>query len=112
MDYISAIGNGMQIKQYQDVVDTVAKGAQTRTTQTDSFENLFRSAFNMVRETNSLTNMAQEEAMNFAMGYTDNMPYHTGTTQSNRDTYGLGSVEGKYVLAVYRGSTQERGRRL
>ncbi len=73
MDYISAIGNGMQVKQYQDVVDTVAKGAQTRTTQTDSFENLFRSAFNMVRETNSLTNMAQEEAMNFAMGYTDNM---------------------------------------
>ena len=25
------------------------------------------------------------------MGYTDNMPYHTGTTQSNRDTYGLGT---------------------
>ena len=26
-----------------------------------------------------------------AMGYTDSMPYHTGTTQSNRDTYGLGT---------------------
>lgn len=25
-----------------------------------------------------------------AMGYTDSMPYHTGTTQSSRDTYGLG----------------------
>lgn len=25
------------------------------------------------------------------MGYTDNMPYHTGTTQSSRDTYGLGT---------------------
>lgn len=25
------------------------------------------------------------------MGYTDSMPYHTGTTQSNRDTYGLGT---------------------
>ena len=26
-----------------------------------------------------------------AMGYTDSMPYHTGTTQSSRDTYGLGT---------------------
>ena len=25
------------------------------------------------------------------MGYTDSMPYHTGTTQSSRDTYGLGT---------------------
>lgn len=25
------------------------------------------------------------------MGYTDSMPYHTGTTQSNRDTFGLGT---------------------
>ena len=25
------------------------------------------------------------------MGYTDSMPHHTGTTQSNRDTYGLGT---------------------
>ena len=73
MDYISAIGNGMQVKQYQNIVDTVAKQTQTRAGQTESFENLFQSALNMVRETNSLTNMAQEETMNFAMGYTDNM---------------------------------------
>lgn len=26
-----------------------------------------------------------------AMGYTDSMPYHTGTTQSSRTTYGLGT---------------------
>lgn len=26
-----------------------------------------------------------------AMGYTDSMPYHTGTTQSSRDTYGFGT---------------------
>ena len=25
------------------------------------------------------------------MGYTDSMPYHTGTTQNSRDTYGLGT---------------------
>ena len=26
-----------------------------------------------------------------SMGYTDSMPYHTGTTQSSRDTYGCGT---------------------
>ena len=25
------------------------------------------------------------------MGYTDSMPYHTGTTQNSRDSYGLGT---------------------
>lgn len=37
-----------------------------------------------------------------AMGYTDSMPYHTGTTQSSRDTYGAGTqyrnIEGLWDL--------------
>lgn len=38
-----------------------------------SFDSLFTSALNMLEETNALTNMAQEEAINFSMGYTDNI---------------------------------------
>jgi len=38
-----------------------------------SFDSLFTSALNMIEETNALTNMAQEEAINFSMGYTDNI---------------------------------------
>ena len=35
-----------------------------------------------------------------AMGYTDSMPYHTGTTQSNRDTYGLGT-QYRYIEGLW-----------
>mgnify|MGYP003307701334 CR=1 FL=1 len=31
------------------------------------------------------------QSAGLAMGYTDSMPYHTGTTQSSRTTYGLGT---------------------
>lgn len=34
------------------------------------------------------------------MGYTDNMPYHTGTTQSNRTTYGLGT-QYRYIEGLW-----------
>ena len=40
--------------------------------KTASFDSLFTSALNMIEETNALTNMASEEAINFSMGYTDN----------------------------------------
>ena len=50
-----------------------------------------------------------------AMGYTDSMPYHTGTTQSSRTTYGLGTqyryIEGlwdnvrDWVDGAYNGSS-------
>jgi len=53
------------------------------------------------------------------MGYTDSMPYHTGTTQSSRTTYGLGTqyryIEGwwdnvyDYVDGVYFSSTSIYG---
>ena len=35
-----------------------------------------------------------------AMGYTDSMPYHTGTTQSNRTTYGLGT-QYRYIEGLW-----------
>lgn len=34
------------------------------------------------------------------MGYTDSMPYHTGTTQSSRDTYGLGT-QYRYIEGLW-----------
>ena len=34
------------------------------------------------------------------MGYTDSMPYHTGTTQSNRSTYGLGT-QYRYIEGLW-----------
>lgn len=37
------------------------------------FEHIFQSALNLVKETNSLTNAAEQEEMRFALGYTDNI---------------------------------------
>lgn len=34
------------------------------------------------------------------MGYTDSMPYHTGTTQNSRDTYGLGT-QYRYIEGLW-----------
>ena len=34
------------------------------------------------------------------MGYTDNMPYHTGTTQTSRTTYGLGT-QYRYIEGLW-----------
>ena len=34
------------------------------------------------------------------MGYTDSMPYHTGTTQTSRDTYGLGT-QYRYIEGLW-----------
>ena len=36
-----------------------------------SFENVFKSALDMVQNTNDLTNAAEEAEMNFALGYSD-----------------------------------------
>lgn len=38
----------------------------------DSFSSLLSAAMNLVNETNSLTNVAEAEQLNFAMGYSDN----------------------------------------
>ena len=52
-------------------------------------------------------------------GYTDNMPYHTGTTQSRRNTYGIGTqyrnIEGwwdnvfDFVDGIYFNTTYQSG---
>lgn len=71
MDYLSAIGTGAvsPLQNYQNITEMVSGS----TDNNESFETLFQSALNMIRETNDLTNMAQQESLNFAMGYTDNL---------------------------------------
>ena len=38
-----------------------------------SFDTVLKSAFDMIKTTNDLSNAASEEEMNFALGYTDNV---------------------------------------
>ena len=39
----------------------------------EGFESIFKSALDMIEQTNSLSNAAEREEMNFALGYTDNV---------------------------------------
>jgi len=47
------------------------ESTSTRKTNNEAFETLFQSALDMVNETNSLTNAAEEAELSFAMGLTD-----------------------------------------
>lgn len=53
-------------------VDTSLKDKSIGTDRNQSFEALFQSALSMVKETNNLTNLAEQEEMKFALGYSDN----------------------------------------
>lgn len=68
---LSSIGIITELEPYRNAAAAVSD--KSKTTGAESFESLFRSALGMVKETNTLTNQAQEETINFAMGYTDNM---------------------------------------
>ena len=69
MDISSIIPAVKGIEKSQASIKGVTNSNENKTA---SFDAIFQSAFNMIEETNALTNMASEEAINFSMGYTDN----------------------------------------
>ncbi len=44
----------------------------SKTNKNETFENLFQSALSMVKNTNNLTNAAEEAEISYALGFTDN----------------------------------------
>lgn len=52
--------------------DALSTNKVSETQNGDAFSDLLTSAMNMIQETNSLSNAANAEQMNFAMGYSDN----------------------------------------
>lgn len=53
------------------ITDALKSNSQTGT-ESDGFSSLLKSAMNMVSETNSLSNAAEEAELNFALGNSDN----------------------------------------
>lgn len=45
----------------------------TKTNRNESFEQLFNSALNVMKDTNNLTNAAEEAEISYALGLTDNV---------------------------------------
>lgn len=65
----------MNIASINNLTDLSKYGASTSAVKENGnalFENVFQSALNMVNETNSLSNAAEEAEMSFSLGLTDN----------------------------------------
>lgn len=68
---------GLDISAVNDIVTNAVKqtlnnGVTTDKTSDDSFSSLLSAAMNLVNETNDLSNEAEAEQLNFAMGYSNN----------------------------------------
>lgn len=68
---------GLDISAVNDIATNAVKqtlnnGVTTDKTSDDSFSSLLSAAMNLVNETNDLSNEAEAEQLNFAMGYSNN----------------------------------------
>lgn len=68
---------GLDISAVNDIATNAVKqtlnnGVTTDKTSDDSFASLLSAAMNLVNETNDLSNEAEAEQLNFAMGYSNN----------------------------------------
>ena len=64
---IASVGNLTELSKYG-----VDSASTVKTNNNASFESLLQSAVDMVKETNTLTNNAEEEEMAYALGTKDN----------------------------------------
>lgn len=70
---ITATDSLVPLKQLYGLNRTEGRAGVIEPSKTSGFEGIFRSALDLVKETNSLTNAAEQEEMRFALGYTDNI---------------------------------------
>lgn len=70
---IAAIGSLVPLKNINGVNSTSAQAGMVQGTGTEGFESIFKSALDMVKQTNDLTNAAEQEEMKFALGNSDNI---------------------------------------
>ena len=69
---IAAIGSLVRLKNINGV-NTKSSEAGIVQGSTEGFESIFKSALDMVKQTNDLTNAAEQEEMKFALGNSDNI---------------------------------------
>ena len=63
--------NLKEINGYQEILKK--SPSQTEESQKSGFESLFQSALDLLNETNSLSNRAEEEEIKYAMGMSDSI---------------------------------------
>lgn len=69
---ITGIGSLVPLK-YVNGINTKSSEAGIVQGNSEGFEGIFKSALDMVKQTNDLTNAAEQEEMKFALGNSDNI---------------------------------------
>lgn len=90
------------IKGISSVLDTTYNGTVQKPNNGTGFESLFQSALNMINETDSLSNAAEEEAIKYSLGYSDSaLDLMVAQTKANTSLQFTVAVRDK-VLEAYK----------
>ena len=70
---IAAIGSLVPLKNINGINTKSSQAGIVQGYGSEGFESIFKSALDMVKQTNDLTNAAEQEEMKFALGNSDNI---------------------------------------
>ena len=70
---IAAIGSLVPLKNINGINTKSSQAGIVQGNDSEGFESIFKSALDMVKQTNDLTNAAEQEEMKFALGNSDNI---------------------------------------
>lgn len=90
------------INSISSVLNSASSSAVTKSNNGTGFESLFQSALDMINETDSLTNKAEEEAIKYSLGYSDSaLDLMVAQTKANTSLQFTVAVRDK-VLEAYK----------
>ena len=70
---IAAIGSLVPLKNINGINTKSSQAGIVQGNGSEGFESIFKSALDMVKQTNDLTNAAEQEEMKFSLGNSDNI---------------------------------------
>ena len=95
---VSSIGS-LDLGKTINNIDTSITSA-TKDTEESSFDSIFESALNMIKDTQDLTNKAEEEEMKYALGYDNTLELLVAQNKANTAVSYIVAVRDK-VLDEY-----------
>ena len=95
---ISSLGS-LDLGKTINNIDTSITSA-TKDTEKSSFDSIFESALNMIKDTQDLTNQAEEEEMKYALGYDNTLELLVAQNKANTAVSYIVAVRDK-VLDAY-----------
>ena len=95
---ISSLGS-LDLGKTINNIDTSITSA-TKDTEESSFDSIFESALNMLKDTQDLTNKAEEEEMKYALGYDNTLELIVAQNKANLSLSYVVAVRDK-VLDAY-----------